>query len=252
MGEQFSPAARAKLRAYVYALAEPGPAPLLERLFYIGKGEGDRAFAHARGVTTDPNIEKRDRILAILAENRAPEILVIQHGLSARVANRLEAQLIKVIGNLTNRVQGHSSRAYWLEPREIEAMHNEPVQAEALGRRMLFVQIGGSNERDLPAFDDFRQDEDALRDRTLSHWRLDPNNAANVDTVIGCAGGLARCAYRVSKDDLEPVPNEPGRYRWRQGERDHDLEENIKEREVFRPDGSSITNRLQSVAYYPR
>ena len=131
-------------------------------------------------------------------------------------------------------------------------MHNKPVQAETLGRRMLFVQIGGSKDRRLPAFEDFRRDEEALMDRTLNHWPLSQANAATVDTVVGCANGLARCAYKVSPDDLEAVPGEKGRFRWRHGERDAKLEDSIADREVVRPDGTSITNKLQSTAYYPR
>ncbi|MFC3616116.1 hypothetical protein ACFORG_20430 [Lutimaribacter marinistellae] len=57
----FNAMVSAKLAAYVYALADPRvKGALKDRIFYIGKGNGNRCFSHARIETNGAQLNERE------------------------------------------------------------------------------------------------------------------------------------------------------------------------------------------------
>lgn len=93
---------------YVYALIDPEN----EQVFYIGKGTGNRVFAHASAALAEVSpIERLDRIRTILAKGLEVTHLIIRHGLTEKEAFEVEAALIDFVGieKLTNQVHGFSS-----------------------------------------------------------------------------------------------------------------------------------------------
>lgn len=97
-----------KLGYYVYFLLQPET----EEIFYIGKGTGNRVFAHASDALTNasPN-EKLDTIRAIHASGRSVKHVIHRHGLTEKEAFEVEAALIEYVGldKLTNQVHGYNS-----------------------------------------------------------------------------------------------------------------------------------------------
>jgi hypothetical protein len=123
MTDCFSPLAAEALNYYVYTLVDPRD----RRVFYVGKGKGDRVFhhaAHARA-SVDQHVsvlsEKLDLINEIHAQGRAVEKYVIRHGLSSTAAFEVEAAIIDTLRllsqtndnndlfSLKNAVLGHHS-----------------------------------------------------------------------------------------------------------------------------------------------
>lgn len=91
---------------YVYVLIDPRDA----RVFYVGKGTGERLLAH--GLEADLERErgqsrKTSRIREIRAAGKEPLVEVVRHGLEETEAYLVEASLIDVLPNLTNIVKGH-------------------------------------------------------------------------------------------------------------------------------------------------
>lgn len=90
----FSPYVAEKIGWYVYALRNP----LDGRVFYIGKGKGNRIFQHAQDAiaATDGELgSKLDLIHSIHAEGRDVEAFILRHGLpSEKLAYEVEAAVI--------------------------------------------------------------------------------------------------------------------------------------------------------------
>ena len=78
---EFSEEVQNKLGHYVYRLIDPRNG----ETFYIGKGKGNRLFAHAQGDTEEDSLsEKMDRIRAILLAGFEVAHVVHRHGLGSR------------------------------------------------------------------------------------------------------------------------------------------------------------------------
>jgi len=97
-----------KLDYYVYLLIDPEN----NQVFYVGKGVGNRIFAHINAALKDETpSDKLDKIRAIRANGLAVTHIVHRHGLTEKEAFEVEAALIDFIGlsGLTNQVQGYNS-----------------------------------------------------------------------------------------------------------------------------------------------
>jgi len=95
------------LKSYVYLYIDPRNG----EVFYIGKGKGNRLFAH---LDDRSDSEKAARIADIRSGGHEPQIDFLRFGLSDTEASLVEATAIDLIGkgNLTNRVSGLHSRSY--------------------------------------------------------------------------------------------------------------------------------------------
>lgn len=97
-----------KLGYYVYFLIDPET----QQVFYIGKGIGNRVFAHVAGAISNATAgEKLERIRMIHAKGLAVEHVIHRHGLTEKEAFEVEAALIDYVGieALTNQVHGFNS-----------------------------------------------------------------------------------------------------------------------------------------------
>jgi len=95
------------LKSYVYAYSDPRT----DVVFYVGKGVGNRAFAHLEECGES---EKVRRIETIRRAGRQPRIEILRFGLSDAEAALVEAAAIDLLGlkQLTNAVRGVHSRSF--------------------------------------------------------------------------------------------------------------------------------------------
>ena len=97
-----------KLGYYVYLLIDPTS----NKVFYVGKGTGNRIFAHINNALTSPiESDKLDKIRSIQSLGSEIKYAIIRHGLTEKEAFEVEAALIDFIDirELTNIVVGHDS-----------------------------------------------------------------------------------------------------------------------------------------------
>lgn len=89
------------LKSYVYVYIDPRNG----KPFYIGKGNGNRLFAHLADTTESKKVA---RIAEIRQDGLEPHIDILRYGLSDSEAALVEAASIDLIGlkNLTNEVSG--------------------------------------------------------------------------------------------------------------------------------------------------
>jgi hypothetical protein len=99
-----------KLLYYVYRLIDPRDGST----FYIGKGQGNRVFAHVKGSLIFENAEddKTAKIRIINQIKNAdlePIHIIHRHGMTEEEAFQVEAALIDATPGLTNEVGGRNS-----------------------------------------------------------------------------------------------------------------------------------------------
>lgn len=111
--DRFPPEVAKKLNWYVYRLIDPRNG----ETFYVGKGQGDRVFAHVKGlVGSEPNEvsdPKLQRIKDIHLAGLEVGHIIHRHGLTSQHgAYEVEAALIDAYPGLTNKVRGQGSADY--------------------------------------------------------------------------------------------------------------------------------------------
>lgn len=110
----FSESVKKALNYYVYRLIDPRNG----ETFYVGKGKGDRVFAHAAdelkkedyGEDEDELSAKLARIRAIRTAGLNVITIIHRHGMTEETAIEVEAALIDAYPGLANEQCGHGSR----------------------------------------------------------------------------------------------------------------------------------------------
>ncbi|MCT4609145.1 MAG: hypothetical protein N4A70_08050 [Pelagimonas sp.] len=105
-----------ELKSYVYRLIDPRNG----ETFYVGKGKGNRVFAHAAGheaaecmkedeAEESPLSDKITRIREIINSGLSVQHVIHRHGLDDKTAFEVEAALIEAYPSVTNAAGGHGS-----------------------------------------------------------------------------------------------------------------------------------------------
>jgi uncharacterized protein len=187
MVTEFPKAIHSKLKHYVYLYIDPRD----DSIFYVGKGNGNRCFAH---LSEDSEKEKVGRIRDIRGHGREPRIDILIHGLeSDEAAKKIEASVIDLLGidTLTNMVRGYESREYGrMSTDQVVATYAaEKVQ---ITDPVLVVNINRTFRFEMPAME--------LYDATRSAW------------VIGDRKEMARFALAVYQGTVQEVYEIKGWY----------------------------------------
>jgi len=105
---KFPASIHSSLKHYVYIYIDPRD----NQVFYVGKGKGDRAFAHLSDTS------EHDKVVRISEIHKAglnPIIELVIHGIEDdETVRRIEASIIDIYGltNLTNIQRGYHSREF--------------------------------------------------------------------------------------------------------------------------------------------
>lgn len=124
MPNSFPHLAIEQLGYYVYFLRDPRD----QKIFYIGKGSGNRIFDHINCAVEDTDSEKLNLIRDIQSAGRKVEHFVLRHGLQTEEsAFEIEAAAIDLVGfsNLANLQRGHGTADFGIKSaEEIIAMYS--------------------------------------------------------------------------------------------------------------------------------
>lgn len=184
--KRFSPSVIKALKYYVYIYSHP----ITEEIFYVGKGKGNRVFAHLEDTKES---QKVLYLKELRSQNLAPKIEILIHGLEdEKAALRVESSIIDLIGinNLTNKQNGYKSATYGRMT--IEQLNS------AYNREKITIDIPAILIRISQAFR-YTMSEVELYDYTRGYWRLNPQKALGAKFGFAIYGGIIQEVYEILK-----------------------------------------------------
>jgi hypothetical protein len=173
-----------EIKYYVYIYSHP----ITGEIFYVGKGKGNRVFAH---LEDERESEKVQMIKEIKSQGLKPKIEILIHGIEdEKTALRVEASIIDLLGiqNLTNKQSGYKS---------------------ALFGRMTIEQINSAYDRQVVEIEEpailirinqafrYSMTEIELYDYTRGQWKLNPERARQAKYGFAIYEGIIQEVYEI-------------------------------------------------------
>lgn len=205
-----------ELAYYVYALIDP----VNKQVFYVGKGKGERMFAHVLESftvdTTNSDIsvgKKLERIQAIHNSGNKVEMRILHYGLTNEHAFIVESVLIDVfsnftsidtnaIGELTNSINGFDHQRGFCDVSELIRRAKVKEKIKLLpGEKLLAIKINGTE-----------QDDSEILEKVRKYWRIDPNHANNATYIAACRHGVVVGLYKYKNESKWIKQKDGNRY----------------------------------------
>lgn len=192
----FPPGVADTLKTYVYRLIDPRNG----ETFYVGKGRGNRIFAHIRGehgLDGDDLSNKLRRIREIRLLGFEVAHVIHRHGLDDATAFEVEAALIDAYPGLTNEVAGAGVGFRGvMHAREIVQRYS--AEPAVFKHRALLIGVSWSTS------------ERSLYDATRYAWKISRAKARQAEVILATNKGLIVGAF-IADEWLDATPgNFPG------------------------------------------
>ncbi|MCQ2246644.1 MAG: endonuclease [Bacteroidaceae bacterium] len=195
---KFTTAVKEALQYYVYCLVDPRD----NKIFYIGKGIGDRVFQHAEDALNE-NLSslKLDTIRDIISNGLEVKYFIIRHGLDESSAFLVESTLIDLLTYepvntemvLTNIVSGHHQWDKGIKTvNEIFEIYDcKPIEVDEKDS-IIFININRSYGTN--AKDEYKRP--SLYEATRKSWVLKPERANKANLVLAVYRGVVRGVFK--------------------------------------------------------
>ncbi len=178
---------------YVYGLIDPRSS----KIFYIGKGTGNRVFQHEKESLGSPDSEKLKLKTIANIKNAGLEVkkIIINAKLTEKEAFAAEASLINAFNyvgdeRLTNIFSGHHS-AEALTVEEYERINGAvELEEKDIKHRILVIKINMFYDRDL--------NDKELYDAVRGIWRISKERAKTIEYVFGVYNSLIVAVHKPS------------------------------------------------------
>lgn len=216
MSEQFSQKTQEKLKYYVYSLIDPRD----NKIFYVGKGKGNRVFYHINEAISKPiETEKLEIIRSIKSDNLKVKHYIIKHGLEESEESEaiiVESVLIDFltfrdfedVAKISNIVAGHHSFNQGIKTvDECEILYNcEELKKEDIQYKILVININktfDNNRKRKKENPDYERPN--IYEATRGWWVLYKKRAEKTEYVLAEYRGVIRAIYKPEKwvQDIE-------------------------------------------------
>jgi hypothetical protein len=187
--DAFPPDVVPKLKTYVYRLIDPRNG----ETFYVGKGQGNRVFAHIHDELSqdgDDLSDKLKRIREIRVAGFEVAHVIHRHGMDAATAFEVEAALVDAYPGLSNIAGGTGSNDYGaMHAREIIRRYSaEPADFR---HKAILISVNRSAE------------ETSLYEATRYAWKISRKKAMQAEVILATLRGLIVGAFIA--DDWLPA-----------------------------------------------
>ena len=177
-----------QLKWYVYLLIDPRDGEIL----YVGKGHGNRIFAHAQDALAgrESESDKLEQIRAIHAAGHEVRHELLRFGLRDRTALEIEAAAIQLFGrdNLTNVLEGHHNWARGRMTTDVAVSQFEAPRAPDIAERAILFRI--------PRLWSPVMSPAELYESTRGWWRVGPRRE-DADYAFAVSRGVIREVYEI-------------------------------------------------------
>lgn len=193
--DSFPPGVARKLNWYVYRLIDPRNG----ETFYVGKGKGNRVFAHINAqIKGDELDNKLKRIREIRLAGFEVGHVIHRHGLDEATAFEVEAALIDAYPGLTNIAGGMGSSDFGsMHAKEIiDRYCAPPAQFQ---HRTLLININRTAT------------ETSLYEATRYAWKVKKSKAEQAEVILATRRGVIVGAFMADRWLDATEANFPGR-----------------------------------------
>lgn len=197
---KFSDDVIAALGYYVYCLVDPRDG----KVFYIGKGTGNRVFDHINEALNESvSNDKLDTIRDIHRNNQEVGFYIIRHNLSEKEAYVIESTLIDFLtyrafnlqSVLTNIASGHHRWDEGIKSVEdLQATYDcKPITADKNGTLLLVSLNQSFNQAKAKGV--YRRPD--IYEATRKYWKISKDRAKHIQFVLGVYRGIVRSVIKV-------------------------------------------------------
>ncbi len=193
---------------YVYCLLDPRD----KKIFYIGKGNGNRVFQHAKAaLTEDTENLKLDTIRNILDSGYNIEHYIIRHNLTEETAYTVESTLIDFLSYpkfnkeliLTNIQAGHHMWDEGIKSiKEINLTYDCEKIVVNENDRLLLVSLNKSFDQTKSKGTYVRPN---LYEATRKYWKIDNRWLYKIQYILGIYKNIVRIVIKPDKDEWVKV-----------------------------------------------
>ena len=188
MISKFSPNTIESIGYYVYVYSDPDT----HQPFYVGQGQGNRAFSHLK---EENNSSKVKMIKKIQKRGKQPLIQILAHGLDKITAEKVEAAVIDLIGvdKLTNQKRGKETKKYGIEEVSVldDKYRQETLGFEDITDNVVMFKIKQFYREGMSPRE--------LYDVTRGYWRVTEKKRERVDFAFAVYNGIVREVYKVEE-----------------------------------------------------
>ena len=181
-----------KLRTYVYRLIDPRNG----ETFYVGKGRGNRVFAHIRAeqnLDGDELDNKLKRVREIRLAGFEVAHVIHRHGMDEQTAFEVEAALIDAYPGLTNVASGIGANDFGaMHAREI--IRRYAAEPAVFKHKALLISVNQTSA------------ERSLYEATRYAWKISRAKAMQAEVILATVRGLILGAFVA--DDWLPATSE--------------------------------------------
>jgi len=185
-----------QLGYYVYALRDPRD----RKVFYIGKGTGNRILQHVAEAGEDTNAAAESQKLATIQEiessGHSVEHLFIRYGLedeaTAFIVEQAVIDAFRAAGlDLDNQVKGHHSEEFGLASLDAVLAKYGADPLPRIDQPIIMLKINRLWKSDMSPVE--------VMDATHGYWKIGPDSRELARYALGIAFGIVRGVYRIGR-----------------------------------------------------
>ena len=186
-----------KIDNYVYRLVDPRDF----QTFYVGRGNGNRVFDHAKDELKqfeegkDEATEKIQQIRDIRLSGKEVICIIHRYGLTLDQAREVESALIDCYYGLTNLIGGYGSDRGVITAGDLQLSLERPIYEEPDNIEYIIIKTSNSAI----------QSNGNLYEATRRAWYAKLERAKNVRYVLSVINGIVREVYEVDEWCQSPV-----------------------------------------------
>lgn len=191
----FPPGVAERLKTYVYRLIDPRNG----ETFYVGKGQGNRVFAHIREQVEgdDPNNKLR-RIRDIHLAGFEVAHVIHRHGMDDKTAFEVEAALMDAYPGLTN-IAGGVGNSDFGAMHALEIIRRYAAEPAVFTDKAMLISVNRSAA------------DASLYEATRYAWKVSISKARQADVILATLQGLIVGAFVADQWLEATAANFPGR-----------------------------------------
>ena len=251
----FSPEVCEKLGYYVYRLIDPRNG----QTFYVGKGKGNRVFAHVECVLKnyegnnyeDSNEDALSTKIQTIRDinNEGLKVIHVIHryGMNEKEAFEVESALIDAYPGLTNIQGGHNNDRGIINTESLQQKLSLKTYAEIPNFKYMLIKVKWDRVLEIRNEKSLNRDE-AIYEAVRYSWKVRQSKANKYPYVLGVIDGVVEGVYKVKENGWKLADNGI-RYEF---EKDNNTDKNIIEHFIQKriPDTYTKKGAANPVQYH--